>query len=160
MLYAIQIFNTNYSNLSLNFRDVIDRKMIFVALYEVDRSYSYLMDNFWRKQISNRFHERWLCESTLRCFLGCTIVKSLSDRIARDCLLHIMPELAEQFMVEANCPIFTQKFNNIRDESVVIPFTNFVQIFVRKPNERHQRWDYYLLTSKIRNILNHAIWIN
>ena len=71
-----------------------------------------------------------------------------------------MPELAEQFMVEANRPVFTQKLDDIRNEAIVISLAYFVEIFNRQANERHKWGDNNLLTTKIRHILYDTIGIN
>lgn len=139
---------------------MIDWEMVFVALNKVDGPHSDFMDNFRRKQISDGFHEGWLCKSSLGCLFWCSIIESLSYRVTRYCLLHVMSELAEQLMVQANSPILTQKLNNVRDQSVVISFADFVQVFIGQPDERHEWRHHNLLTTKIRDILDHSIGIN
>lgn len=63
-------------------------------------------------------------------------------------------------MIEANSPVFTQKLNNVRNQTIVVSFANFIQVLIRKSDKSHQRRNYNLLTTQIGNILNDSIGVN
>lgn len=63
-------------------------------------------------------------------------------------------------MVEADSPVFAQKLDDIRNETIVISLAYFVEIFDWQANEGHKWGDNNLLTAKVRNVLDDAIGIN
>lgn len=71
-----------------------------------------------------------------------------------------MSKLAKQFVIEWNGPILTKELYNIWNESRVIPLDNLVQVLNIQTNERVKWGDNDLLTAKVGDSLNHAIWID
>lgn len=71
-----------------------------------------------------------------------------------------MPKLAEKLMIQANRPVLAQELDDVRNQPVIIPFANLIEILVGKPDEGHKRRDDYLLTAEIRNILDDAVGVD
>ena len=63
-------------------------------------------------------------------------------------------------MVKTDRPVLTQKFNNVRYQTIIVSLADFVKILNRETDEGHQGRDYYLLTAQIWHILNDAVGID
>ena len=138
----------------------VHRQVVLVHLYEVYRSRSDVFCYLVGNQLFDRLHETWLAVSSLGCPFCRPVVQPFCYWIGRDHFLDVMPELAEQFVVETDRPVLAQKLDNIRNEAIVISLANFVEVFDRQANERHKRRDNNLLTTKIGHVLNDAIGVN
>ena len=134
--------------------------MILVELDEVNSSLPDLFGYLCWNQLFDGLHETRLAVATFRGSLGCSIVQSFGHWIWRYHFLHVVSELTKKFVIKANGPVLTEEFNNVRDQAIVITLAYFVQILDWQADKWHKRGDYYLLASKIGNILNQAIGID
>lgn len=131
--------------------------MIFIEFDEIDAALPDVLNNLGRDQLFDRFHKASLAVTAFWGSFSCTVVESFGYRIRWDHLLHVVPELAEQLVVETYRPVLTQKLHNIRYEAIIITLADLVKVFVWQTHERHQRRHDNLLAAQVRHVFDDAI---
>ena len=106
--------------------------MVLVGLDKIYRAFPYFPHDIGGHKFSDRLHEARLAVASFWSLLGSPVVEPLSDRIGGHQCFGLASELAEKLVVEADGPVLAQKLGYVWDESVVIPFANFVQVLYGK----------------------------
>ena len=103
--------------------------MIDILLQEIYCSLSDFVSDFLWDQALYFLHEGRSCEATFWGPLWSTIAKSLCNGFGGDGFFEVVTEFAEEFMIQANGPVFAKEFSDIRNQASVISLGDFIEVF-------------------------------
>lgn len=138
----------------------VHRQVVLVQLYEADCALADLLHYFGRQQLLDGLHEGGLAVAALGGALGCAVVEALGHGVRRHHLLHVVAELAEELVVEADRPVLTEELHDVRDKAVVVPLADVVEVLIGKADEAGKRRHCYVFAAEIADILDDSVRID
>lgn len=118
--------------------DVVHRQVVHVGLDEFE---SLIFDHLHSLLIQLCTQIAQLFARKTKTSLGC-IVDLLKDRLdvgeSTYALTHAQAEVSEPLVVQRNSPVFAQEFDDIRDDTCLVPTGELIEVVLVQPDEAPQ----------------------
>lgn len=111
--------------------------MICIPSDELQRPLLDHLEQILRNDRLNIIIERLIHPLSFTRMLHRPIHNPLSHRITQNLILHVVSELAEEFVVEADGPVFGEELADVGDETVLVTAGQFVEVFYGEADEGH-----------------------
>ena len=114
------VYCVEFVSLEFLLRDVVHRQMIHICLNELK---GFILDHSWRGRLNEllEFIHLLSCDTfSILCGLEGPLKNILNVRHSLDALSHSQAEVSEPFMIESNCPVLTQEFNGIWNNTLLV----------------------------------------